>query len=235
MVVKEAANAVEEVPSTRTRRIWLWIVWATTWYIPSYLLKVIGRMKRPDVRLAWREKFTIFWLIFLANALIIFYIIGFGKLLCPQFDKAWLPKEVAQHTESNDWWAAVQGRVYDLTDFVHGDHSALLVGIPSNGPDTLEVLAGQDLTYYFPPPLSRACQGLVESQDIFITPKNFTPFAPPAQHISGVRTMYPTTDLRDQTWYETTFNTKLNKYYKGPLVWSKKEIKEMASQQDNPK
>jgi chitin synthase len=42
--------------------------------IPSFVLRYVGRIKRPDIRLAWREKVTIFTLIFLMNALVIFYI-----------------------------------------------------------------------------------------------------------------------------------------------------------------
>jgi chitin synthase len=45
-------------------------------------------MKRPDIRLAWGEKVTNFIPIFLVNALVIFYIVEFGRLLCPNFDKA---------------------------------------------------------------------------------------------------------------------------------------------------
>jgi chitin synthase len=55
MIVKEAPNAVEEVPSTCSQRIWLWVVMATTWWIPEVCLRRVGRMKRPDIRLAWRE------------------------------------------------------------------------------------------------------------------------------------------------------------------------------------
>lgn len=47
---------VEVVPASRGRRAWVMLVWALTWWIPSITLKYLGRMKRPDVRLAWREK-----------------------------------------------------------------------------------------------------------------------------------------------------------------------------------
>lgn len=47
---------VEEVPASRGRRTWVIMVWALTWWIPSICLKYLGRMKRPDVRMAWREK-----------------------------------------------------------------------------------------------------------------------------------------------------------------------------------
>ena len=54
----------------------------------SFKLQHIGRMKRPDIRLSWREKMTIFRLIFILNAVVNFYIIiEFGYLLCPNFVK----------------------------------------------------------------------------------------------------------------------------------------------------
>ena len=46
MVVKEAPNAVVEIPSTKSRRYWLWIVWLMTWWILNFMLRFVGRMKR---------------------------------------------------------------------------------------------------------------------------------------------------------------------------------------------
>jgi len=83
MVVNNAPNAIEEVPTSRARRWWLVVVWGLTGIIPSFFLRVIGRMKPPDIRLAWREKVAIFFLIFLLNVTVIFYIVEFGRLLCP--------------------------------------------------------------------------------------------------------------------------------------------------------
>jgi chitin synthase len=107
------AKVVEETPSSLQRRIWLFIVYFFTWWIPSFTLKYCGRMKRPDIRLAWREKVTICILIFLFCALVvrwvlsysfefgeeltvalrpvlqIFIIIGLQWVVCPQFNYAW--------------------------------------------------------------------------------------------------------------------------------------------------
>ena len=83
----------------------------------------MGRMKRPDIQLAWREKFTTFWLIFLLNAVIIFYIVSFGRLLCPNYDKAWNLQQVRTHTGETDRYVAIQGSVYDVTNFINGDRS----------------------------------------------------------------------------------------------------------------
>ena len=227
IVVKETQNAVEEVPSSRSRRWWLGLVWLCTWLIPSFTLRYIGRMKRPDIRLAWREKVTIFWLIFILNAVVIFYIIEFGRLLCPNFDKAWTSNEVAEHQGVTDYWVSVQGAVYDLTNFIHGDHSDI-PNEASNDPDTLETLAGQDLTYFFPPPLVLACPQLVTDNTMSITPKNFTDFTPLAMHVSG-HLQTQTTALSNANWYSQTFFPKMKTFKKGPLVWEKKVIAAMAA------
>jgi chitin synthase len=102
MVINAAPTAVEEVPSSCLRRWWLVLVWGFTGGIPSFVLRYVSRMKRPDIRLAWREKFTIFVLIFLMNALVIFYIVEFGRLLCLNFDKARMTTELAEHTGDSD-------------------------------------------------------------------------------------------------------------------------------------
>ncbi|KAI3614821.1 chitin synthase 6 [Moniliophthora roreri] len=230
-----ANNAVEEVPTTRIRRVWLWIVWGCTWLLPSFLLSFIGRMKRPDIRLAWREKVTICWLIFLMNAVVVFYIVWFPKLLCPDFDKAWLPNEVAQHVASNDFYVSIQGTVYDVSNFVRGPHSDI-PGLVSNGADTLSAVAGQDLTPYFPYPLYKACQGLVDNNQLTLTLKNFTDVAPTAKHVSGAMAPDPNSKLADENWYRDRFFPKIQEFKKGPLVYDwKKHIEGYAMDQSMQK
>jgi chitin synthase len=58
-------QTVQEVPTSGARRTWLIIVWTLTWWIPGFLLGWIGRMKRPDVRIAWREKVALCMLVVL--------------------------------------------------------------------------------------------------------------------------------------------------------------------------
>jgi len=149
-------------------------------------------------------------------------------LLCPNFDKAWSTDEVAQHTGDSDFWVSIQGKVYDVSNFVHGDHSDI-PGIASNGVDTLETLAGGDLTYYFPPPLILACPDLVTDPTVALTYKNFSNFAPSAIHISGQLQSVRNTNLDQADWYTATFQPKMKNYYKGPLVWDKGKISALAA------
>ena len=82
----EAKN-VEVVETTLTRKAWVFVVWLLTWPIAPFVLRYIGRMKRKDVQMAWREKLAICFFIFLLCGTVVFYIIFFQKLICPQFDK----------------------------------------------------------------------------------------------------------------------------------------------------
>ncbi|KAJ7846265.1 glycosyltransferase family 2 protein [Mycena leptocephala] len=222
------ANAVEEVPSSRARRIWLAMVWTLTFYIPSFFLRLIGRMKRPDVRIAWREKLAIFILIVLLNGTVVFYIVVFGKLLCPNFDKAWNLNEVAQHTASNDYWVTIQGSVYDVTNFVKADHSDI-GGERSDTPDALETLAGQDLTYYFPVPLTLGCPDLVSNPQLTLAIKNFTNSEPTAIHASGAQSNAQSKALHQDNWYTSTFQPKIRGFYKGPLVYTSSTLQAFAA------
>lgn len=125
------------------RRAWVGLVWALTFWIPSFMLRYIGRMKRPDVRMAWREKVVLMLLIFFLNALVVFYIIVFGQLLCPNFDKAWNAQEVATHQGNDDFYVSIRGKVYDISKFWQNDHTN--GNQPKTGRDNMLQFAGQDL------------------------------------------------------------------------------------------
>ncbi|KAF9241812.1 glycosyltransferase family 2 protein [Melanogaster broomeanus] len=230
LAVANSPDAFEEyIPTTRVRRYWLYFVRIITLFIPDFVLTYVGRMKRPDVRLAWREKVAICVLIFFANALVLFYIIAFGLILCPDFNYAWTSNEVAQHTATNDYYVSIHGRVYDVSNFVRGDHSDI-VGQPSNSQATLESLAGTDMTYYFPPPLYQACAGLVSDQTMQISIKNTTEVVfPTAIHTSGVNAPASSAALASTSWYTGTYMPKIAQYYKGPLVWEPSEIYSQAN------
>lgn len=56
---KEHNETVEVIRTSSARKRWVALTWLFTWWIPSPLLRWIGGMKRPDVRMAWREKLLI--------------------------------------------------------------------------------------------------------------------------------------------------------------------------------
>ncbi|KAI5987740.1 glycosyltransferase family 2 protein [Pisolithus orientalis] len=216
IVISHAPAAVEEVPTS-----------------PLSSLVVVHRVDSHgfDTFLPWREKLTIFVLIFILNAVVIFYIVEFGRLLCPDYDKVWDSSEVAEHTGDNDWWVSIQGWVYDMSNFIHGDHSDIS-GIASNAQSNLDLLVGQDLTDYFPPPLALACNGLVTEASLELTYKNFTATVPTAMHNSGATQSASGTALDNSDWYTATFLPKIKQYRKGALVWDTNEIASQASDQN---
>ncbi|KAF8312672.1 chitin synthase [Clavulina sp. PMI_390] len=226
---KEAEGGVQEIetiPTSSSRRWWLRLVWLCTWYIPDFCLSRVGKLKRPDIRLAWREKVTIVWIIFFLCGLVLFWIIAFGALLCPGQDTVWNTGQLGGHNTLDNFWVAVAGEVYDITDFVQGDHSTVNVA-PVTSTSLLE-MAGYELTHYFPVPLSTGCPQFVTDASLSLTPANFTSDIPNAVHYSGYQTTL-TGALTSETWYPNTFLPAMKQYRKGAFVWSWSDIKKQAT------
>ncbi|KAF4975950.1 hypothetical protein FZEAL_7330 [Fusarium zealandicum] len=210
------------------RRTWVAFVWALTFWIPSPMLKYVGRMKRPDVRMAWREKFVLCFLILLLNSIIVFWIIGFGRLLCPNSDKAWNVKELETHQGKKDFWVGIHGKVYDITDFWRRQHSDSKIKTTES---FMLPLAGLVLDPYFMPPLHMACKGLgikettrLLANDTEAAKNTF------AMHTSGLFTNDRTSNLKNDDWYWKTFKPSIKEWYHGELVWKTSQIKKEGSE-----
>lgn len=115
-----------------------------------------------------------------------------------------------------------------MLNFVHGDHSNGEGSTKSNSADVLDVMAGQDLTYYFPPPLVLGCAGLVTDNQLSLTRQNFTDVAPLAHHISGAL-QTSIEGLEPADWYSQTFFPKMKPMRKGPLVIARHEVAVQAA------
>ncbi|KAF2430135.1 hypothetical protein EJ08DRAFT_612861 [Tothia fuscella] len=226
----DGKHLVEQTISKK-RKIWIFVVWALTWWIPSPLLKYVGRMKRPDVRMAWREKVVLIFFIFLLNLLIVFYIIEFGRLLCPNFDKAWNSKEVSYHQGDNDFYVSHGGHVYDLSKWWSFDHSDS--NIPASK-ENMQPFAGTNVDAIIRPPLNVACPGYVTNDRLtLIQNATETGDLTVGQHISGPEVQTDqTTKLHREDWYQKVFLPKMATMYKGDLVWDSKAIKSRASTDD---
>lgn len=231
-IEKEAGGKpIEVIPMSSERRSWVWFVWLLTFWIPSPMLRYLGGMKRPDIRMAWREKLVLFFLIGLLNCVIIFYMIFLGKIICPDFNKVWNINEVSQHHTENTYFVAVHGKVYDLTKFYKIQHSDSFILTTA---DSMMQFAGQDLSDYFIPPLTVACDGLVDDVALKMTLNNSLEHLE-ADHTSG--SYYVPNDntaLHSYEWYNTVFLPKMNGYYKGELVVKTKDIKNQAASEDRP-
>ena len=114
----------------------------------------------------------------------------------------------------------------EFTNFYKGQHSDITAY-----PTTAEVMlefAGQDLTDYFPPPLTVACAGLVNSDQLSLMRANFTPIIGYAVHTSGPLQTINGTKLDDINWYDNTLLPGLVQYYKGSFVYSKSDVQGQA-------
>jgi len=65
---------IEELPVTAGRKRWMFGVWAITWFIPDFLIRWVGGMKRKDIQVAWREKLAINFMIWFMCGLATFFI-----------------------------------------------------------------------------------------------------------------------------------------------------------------
>lgn len=122
---------------TAQRRHWMLWVRICTFWIPEVLLIKWGGLKRPDVRLAWREKVALVCIAGWLSGIMIFLIVGFGKLLCPT-QAVYSHKELAAETSL---FVAINGVVWDLRSL---DHSQF----PGN--DVFQAMYGQDASVFFP-------------------------------------------------------------------------------------
>ena len=214
-------KSVHSEPISKSRRLWVAIVWALTFWIPSFVLRYIGQMKRPDVRMAWREKLVLVMLIFLLNGTVVFYIVEFGRLLCPNFDKVWNQKEVGYHQGDDDFWVSIHGKVYDISKFWKLQHSDTAIETTTSN---MQPFAGMNLDEYFQPPLTTACRFLVTSDVVQLT-ANTTVLYPAGLHTSGPFYQPDTkTAMHDINWYTSKFLPKIQEYYKGDLVTTKNSV-----------
>ncbi|PLW29013.1 hypothetical protein PCASD_18637 [Puccinia coronata f. sp. avenae] len=219
-------QTLEEVESSKARMWWVVIVWALTFYIPNFFLSSMGRMKRPDVQMAWREKVALCLIIFAMCGIVLFVILGLGKIMCPNLAKAWTPTELGYHATENDFYVGVRGQVFDLGKFWKGQHSDITAQ-PVTSADMLS-LAGQDLTNYFPVPLKLACPNVL-TDTVNLQFENWTATVPNAVHTSGASQVVKSSALANEKWYTERFLPFMTQYYKGPIVYGHKLIAGLAN------
>lgn len=231
---KAPGNQLEEVdvlPVSGSRKRWLFVVYALTFYIPDIFIKWFGRIKRKDVRIAWREKLAINMLIWLSCALVIFLMVGFPRLICPIQD-IYSTAELTHYNgkDGNPSYIGIRGIVYDLGKFIP-------VHYPSIIPDqALEKYAGQDATNLFPVQVSALCNGVDGSvhPSVQLNYKN-TNYTNQNNLISttDLNARYHdfrwfTNDSRPDWWFEQQVFLKSN-YMKGRVGYSPQYLKTLSS------
>ncbi|KAJ2648616.1 hypothetical protein IWW40_003802 [Coemansia sp. RSA 1250] len=226
---------VEDLETTTTRRIWIFMTWMLTFWIPSPFLSICGRMKRPDVRMAWREKVAICILIFFMWFILLFIIIGLGLILCPK-EYVWTLEDVAGHDSMKSTYVAMRGTVYDITDFMKQKHGTSAY---TSNVDLIQAFyAGKDVNTSFPIPVRVACPQFVTEKD----DPNYLFFYPvsgasdinqdDANMFQHTMNRDPTSkELEDPNFFAKYALPMLKKFKKGGVVWSYNWINSMYKDQ----
>lgn len=222
---------VDAVVTSGSRKRWLFVVYAVTFLIPDFLIKWVGRMKRKDIRTAWREKFAINLLIWLSCLFVVFFIVVFPQLICPK-QHVYSASELASHDgkKGRGSYVAIRGEVFDLGAFIPTHY-------PSIVPDSaLKKYAGLDATALFPVQVSALCQGKTGSVD----PSVQLSYAP--SNVSGSATAIsgqdPNSvyhdfryskkgDYRKDWWYEQ-HKVLQARFKKGDIGYSPKYVSQLA-------
>lgn len=144
---------VEDVIVSGSRKRWLALVYLLTWYIPDFLIRMVGRMKRKDVRTAWREKLAINLLIWFCCGVAIFFIVVLPLVICPKQHVYSAEELSANDGDGNAAYVSIRGEVFDLGAFAPSHYPSI---IPEN--DLLKY-AGKDISDLFPVQVSALCIG----------------------------------------------------------------------------
>ena len=145
---------VEERPLTGERKRWLFIVYFMTWLIPDFVIKLVSRQQRKDIRMAWREKLAINMIIWLSCSFVVFFMVGMPRLICPT-QHVYSPAELTalNGKDGAEGYVAVRGVVFDLVKFIPAHYPNI---VPD---DDLLDYAGTDATALFPVQVSAMCKG----------------------------------------------------------------------------
>lgn len=223
---------VDDVVVTASRKRWIFFVWLLTFYVPDFAIRIIGRIKRKDVRTAWREKLAINLLIWSACGFVVFFIVIFPELICPrQFVYSAAELSAYNGQNGHDAYVAVKGVVFDLNSFVPAHY-------PSVIPDkSILRYAGKDATSLFPVQVSAMCAGkdgfVDQTVQLTFQTSNYTGEStansandPNAQYHDF---RYSSGNDYRPTWLTSQMLYLESSYYKGNVAYAPKYMKTLAS------
>ena len=213
----------EEYRESIARRRWVWLCRILTFWIPNFVLSSVGRMKRQDVRQAWREKLTINLIIWFICGCTIFVIAILGALICPT-QHVYSTSELASHNfkdDPNNAFVAIRGEVFDLSEFAPTHLTAVSV-VPTK---SLMQYGGLDATNLFPVQVSALCQGTTGSISQYVT-LDSTNTTDPFRQYHDFRAY--TNDSRPD-WYAESMIMLRYRFRTGFMGYTRKDLKNMAS------
>lgn len=146
-------ETVEVAHVTSARRKWTCITWGLTFWIPTFVLSKLCGLKRPDIRMAWREKLAINMMVWLVCACAIFVITILGNLICPKqhvFSDAEFQAKASKYSMTR-----IRGEVFNLDNIITMHKTS----IPVVQADVIKKYAGIDASPIFPVQVNALCNG----------------------------------------------------------------------------
>ncbi|KZT19143.1 glycosyltransferase family 2 protein [Neolentinus lepideus HHB14362 ss-1] len=216
-------ETVEDLQETSARRRWVALCWLLTWWVPTPFLSWFGRMKRPDVRQAWREKLAINIIIWFICGCTLFVIIALGDLICPT-EHVYSTSELASHnvkTNPNNVFTSIRGEVFDLTEIAAAHERAVSV-VPAK---SILNYGGTAADNIFPVQVSALCNGVTGNVSPYVVLDSSNDTDPNAQY-HDFRAF--TNDSRPDWYFEVMTEMRWNNRV-GFVGYTPKEIRSMAT------
>ncbi|SPO40578.1 probable chitin synthase 8 [Pseudozyma flocculosa] len=213
-----SGEVAEEVQTTSARRKWVALTWLLTFWVPTPLLNWIGGLRRPDIRMAWREKLAINMMIWFICGCAVFVIVVLGNLICPK-EHVLTQNEFRSHIGDNSY-TAIRGEVFDLSE-ITAMHRSIVSVVPD---DSILRYAGYDATPIFPVQVNALCNGVTGSVSPWVQLSNDNATDKNAQY-HDFRTFH-TDDARPDWYYQTMWLLRSN-YRRGFLGYTSDGIRDL--------
>ncbi|KIO30131.1 glycosyltransferase family 2 protein [Tulasnella calospora MUT 4182] len=219
-------EVAEELKDTPARRRWVALCWLLTFWCPTPLLTYVGRMKRMDIRQAWREKLAINIIIWFTCLCAIFVIVVLNMIICPR-QYVYNMEELASHSPtgqfSNRLFTYVRGEVFDLTQISDYHFSR----VPVVQKKAMQAYAGVDASDLFPVQVSAVCNGPTGTLSPYV--------ALNTKNVTDVNAKYhdftiSTSDYRPD-WYIESMIYMRYKYRVGFVGYAPDAVKKMYTSQ----
>lgn len=128
----QEGETTEVVKESSARRRWVALCWLLTFWVPNPALQYLGRMKRLDVRQAWREKLALNMLIWFICGCTIFVIAVLGAVICPT-EHVFSTNELQSHSvtgDPNNVFTSIRGEVFNLNQIAY-THNRVVNVVPA--------------------------------------------------------------------------------------------------------
>ncbi|KAJ7594228.1 glycosyltransferase family 2 protein [Mycena floridula] len=219
----QEGETTEVLKETSARRRWVALSWMLTFWVPPFCLTHLGRMKRLDVRQAWREKLALNVLIWFFCGCAVFVIAVMGNLICPE-EHVFSTSELASHSSTlspNNVYTSIRGEVFDLTNLA-ATHQRIISVVPAKA---ILKYGGTTSDDIFPVQVSALCNGVTGSVSPYVVLDSSNKTDPNTQY-HDFRVF--TNDSRPDWYFENMVQMRYSSRV-GFMGYTPKEVRNLAN------